>query len=492
MAFQISSPNTGASLAAQAEASKIYDKVLRTFEQTSDHGEQFEGASTSALITTNTDLAKGAGMHMKIRTMAGLHDEPFEGDEIFEEEDDYESLVLNDFDLKVDFVRHATRYTQRSGMVMGLESQLKAGVPKQLGLKTGRTKWERMLMLMRERSSSNNQIIANGRTMATLKSTDNIVFDTVVSGATVLKSQGSSPATVRVGKHGHEKIMGYVVFATTDSLFSLETDSTYKSLLENAGDRGAGNLMFNGGFSLVRGNIISPFNPIDHDGEGAVGSPANPKAFCGLAIAAPSTGNETILLKGGRNATAAAKTKKKYFKWFPGYAYRMGFGDTLTPDAGPHYALAINPPTGANAGKIAMFKYTTGNDGNAITITQRLHSAILGGNCHTTVGSVTWDTGVWAGLHTNVVDLGATIIPCTERGVPFADAFVVGAGGVVRGYGSERNSIHTQTEQDFIYSVYSKSIFGQAVFEDAQGNKPGVLRLRHAIKYAGLNIPVVT
>ncbi|MCU9611805.1 hypothetical protein OEK97_28265, partial [Escherichia coli] len=80
------------------------------------------------------------------------------------------------------------------------------------------------------------------------------------------------------------------------------------------------------------------------------------------------------------------------------------------------YVLIVNPANAAvDPGKIGMYKYTTGNDGNKITITQRLASAISGA-AHTTVGAVVWNTGVWLNKHTVEHPAGATIIPCNEYG----------------------------------------------------------------------------
>jgi len=126
MAFEITSPNTGTTLNAQATASQLYQKTLDVYEQTTDFWQQFEGTGRDALIRTNTDVSKGAGQTINIRSLAGFYYEPTEGDALFEESADFENFVMQDYQLKVDYLRWATRMTERSEEFMGLRGELKA------------------------------------------------------------------------------------------------------------------------------------------------------------------------------------------------------------------------------------------------------------------------------------------------------------------------------------------------------------------------------
>lgn len=492
MAWDIASPNTGATLAAQADPSVLYRKTLDVYEQTEDFWQQFEGRNRNAVVVTEDDTSKGAGQTIKIRSLAGFYNEAKTGDELFDSEDDFEEFIMGDYSVVVDFHRWAMRMTERSEEYMGLRGELRAGIPREAAKWLGRLKSEKMFMLCRERASDTNKVWVNAKDATSLLSSDTLSFNEIIRAATILKSQGGTPAHVKV--KGDNVIKGYVVIGTTDALYSLETDPVYQSILDQAGERGSGNLLFTGGYTNVRGNMIAEYCPVDHDGHGAVGSVLNPKAFIGTAIAAPSTGNEVVELKGGGSTAAAAKTEKLYFKHFPGHTFKFGEGDSLASDAGPHYCLTVNPPTGTDPNKVCMFKYTTGNDGHKITVTERLHSANLGTYAKQTVGGVTWNTGVWTtDVVTNQVSQKATCIPCTEDGVPFGWSLILAKAAAIRGYGKHRQKRGTEVHQDFVYDTYLKTVFGQSLREDAQGHKPGVLAVRHAINYAALgSLPTVS
>lgn len=507
MAFEITSPNTGTTLSAQATASQLYQKTLDVYEQTTDFWQQFEGTGRDALIRTNTDVSKGAGQTINIRSLAGFYYEPTEGDELFEESADFENFVMQDYQLKVDYIRWATRMTERSEEFMGLRGELKAGIPREAGKWLGRIKSERMFMTMRERASSDNQINANGAVIApkthtsTLLTADTLTYDEIIASCTRLKSLGGEPATVKT--QGKNSIKGFVVVGCTDALFSLETDTTYQSNLRTGGVRGNGNLLFSGGYTDVRGNIICEYNPIDHDGMGAVGSPLNPKAFAGKATRVTASGCDDIIadadtaantIYGGGNDSASTNnpTKRLYFKWFPGYNYQLSVGDTVGADAGPWYALAINPPNSTNANKVIFFRYTT-NDGNKLTCTGAATKGDDGIGGTGAVGIDASASSKWYDFVGEDIDVGATIIPCTEDGVPYADTLFLSKAAAIRGYGKHRNKRGEDSREDgFINDLFIRSVFGQSLREDAAGKKPGVVRLRHAISYPGLSLPTIT
>lgn len=501
MAYPVPSGNKGGThggstgLEAQVAggASQLYQKTLEVYEQSTDFFQQLEGTGRDALIKVNTDVSKGAGQKVTIRSLAGFYQEPKEGDEEFSAAADFETFVMNDYSLQVDYIRWATRMTERSEEFMGLRGELKAGVPREAGKWLGRIKSERMFMALRERASSENKIVVGQKIAATASSTlasaDTLSYDEIIAATTKLKSLGGEPASI--GTQGKNKVKGYAVISGTDSLFSLETDATYQNNLRTGGLRGTGNLLFTGGYSDVRGNIIMDYNAIDHDGVGAIGSPLNPKASLGenKTLTVNSSNVCTDIIKGG--GTHPIDTTTLWFKYFPGFQYDHGNGDTDSADAGPHYLLIINPNDGsADANKIAFCKYTSGNNGNQITLT---NAANVSSSDDTALDGVDSDAAPWSGNMTLTLKQGATILPCTSKGVPIAFTLFLAKGAAVRGYGKHRNKRGVQTHEDgFIQDLYIRSVFGQAVREDASGRKPGVIRLAHAVKYPGLALPSVS
>ena len=154
--------------------------------------------------------------------------------------------------------------------------------------------------------------------------------------------------------------------------------------------------------------------------------------------------------------------------------------------------MIINPNDGsADANKIGFAKYTTGNDGNKITLSA--HAPVSSGSGDANLDGVDEDVAPWTGNMTLNLKKGATVLPCTSKGVPFAYTLFLSKGAAVRGYGKHRNKRGVQSHEDgFIQDLYIRSVFGQAVREDASGRKPGVIRLTHAVKYPGLSLPNVS
>ena len=243
------------------------------------------------------------------------------------------------------------------------------------------------------------------------------------------------------------------------------------------------------------GHVIKEFNPIDPDGYAWSGSWFNAKAFLGEAITAGTT---AFVLKGGGSAAAAAKTNIDYFRFFPNYAFEFTPEDIYVPGSTQQYFLVVNPRGAVTAdnpdpGKIGMYGYTTGNDGNTITINKRLAAVTAGSVAVSTLGDVTWDTGVWQGYHSATHPIGSTIILCNAKGVPIGDTVMLGAMAMIRGYGMYRNwRTQWNVDGDFETRKYITTVFGQQLRKNVNGKYPGYVRLRHAIRYPELGLPTVT
>lgn len=493
MAYSETSPNTGDVLASMDANSvrKLWQKTLDMYEQSTDFFQQYEGSKSSP-IWTRTDLSKGGGQTLTISNRAGFYGEGKIGDELFEDETDFEEDLINSYKLKVDFVRNAHSMTERTEEVMGMRGELGDGTAAELGKWMGRKKTEAMLMMYRELGGTGNLILAGGcLSESELTSAHQLGWDEICTMGAMLEPLGGQPA--KVGMMNGNPVYRYMVFGTTVALNGLEQDPDFKQVLREAGVRGNGNSLFEGGYVDVRGNYIRKYNPIDHDGHGPVGSPLNAKAFLGVAITAGTT---AIDVKMGGSAAAAAKTAKFYAKYFPNFAYRFypgsDTGDVLTAGSDEKYFLIVNPRSGSGGdGKIGMYAYTTGNDGHKITITARLGSAASGVRA-TTVGSVTWDTGVWNGKHTDAHPVGATIVHCNAKGQPIGDTLMLGNASAVRGYGKYRNRRTEDSKNGgHVHQRFITSVFGQSLRKDTQGRAVGYTRLRHAINYPGLGIPTI-
>jgi hypothetical protein len=497
MIYDITPSITGTALANMDAASvrQIWQQGIDVFEQSNDFFAEMEGGQ-DALIWEKTDLAKGKGQKITFTVGSGFYAEPHVGDEVFEGQEDFEDYLIKSHELYVDWARHGVSVNERMEELMGMRGEILSGFNTEQGAWIGRLKTEQLFMMFREQLPAANVVYAGGASLHTLNSSNTLNWDEIITLGVQMKGKGGLPAKVGTTKNG-QPVFRNTVIATTDALFSLDLDPNYKQILRETRVEAQASLLFDGGYASPKGHLIAEYTPIDHDGEGAIGSPLNPKAQLGVAI---TPGTAAITVKGGGNPAAAAKSRIMYFKYFPNFAYRFigntdptaGGITTLEQDSATHYFLIVNAPNDSTKPNgIGMYSYTTGNNGNGITITGRLASA-SSGIASTTLGQVTWNTGVWQGRHTTSHDVGATILPCNAKGQVFGDTLMLGKRAAYRGYGKYRNQrMQQDLEGGFLMQRYIASVFGQALRKDRLGRVPAVMRLRHAVQYAGIPLPTV-
>jgi hypothetical protein len=175
--------------------------------------------------------------------------------------------------------------------------------------------------------------------------------------------------------------------------------------------------------------------------------------------------------------------------------------DIYVPGSTEKYFLIVNPRGAVTVdnpqpGSVGMYAYTTGNNGNQITITKRLASVQNGPVALATVGQVTWNTGVWSVAnggpgHSMVHPSGSTIVVCNAKGQPIGDSIMFGAMAMLRGYGEERNKREQWRVDAFVTRKYITTTFGQVLRKNVNNKYPGFVRLRSAISYPELGLPVV-
>ena len=494
MSWEIGTPNTATALAAMSADSVriLWQKTVDVFEQNEDFWGKFEGQSKDSPIRVINDTAADRGLKFRITSRAGYYGRGKSGDSLFADQDDFEKDVINSNELAADYLRNATSCTWRTDEYMGMQGELVDGQAEELGKWMGREKSARAGMTFVLKGGAENLLLAGGKTTESLLVTaDGLSYDDIMFMGQALKPLGGRPAEVATVRGS--PVLKYVLVGTTPGLFSLKSDSDYKQIVREAGPREKydENPLFEGGYMDLDGHRIVERNPIDPDGYAWSGSEFNAKAFLGEAITA---GTAAFAIKGGGSAAAAAITNIDYFRFFPNFAFEFMPLDVYVPGATEQYLLIVNPRNATtDPGKIGMYAYTTGNTGNTITITKRLAAVQNGPVAMRTVGSVTWETGVWAGLHTESHPVGATIVLCNAKGVPIGDSVMLGAMAMLRGYGKYRNK-RTQwlVDGDFETRKYITTVFGQQLRKNVNGRYPGYVRLRHAIRYPELGLPTVT
>lgn len=487
MAYDQTVPNTATTLstAPLGNANNVrllWRKGALLAEQSTDFFQEMESKSERGLIWTQTDLSKGNGSTMNFTTGTGFYKKPKLGDALFETSADFEKRRQGNFQLKVDFARWAVRDNIRTEEIMGMRGDIEDGTNVELGKTLGRFKSEQLFGLFFHKLPVANVVYANGKTLDTLKSADTFRWDEVVTAGQAMLTMGGQPANI-AGRNANGPIWSQTFIAPTPAITSLKLDSGYRDVLKNADTRGGSNTIFSGGFPSMDGHTIVPYDPIDHDGVGPMGSFLNPKAFLGNAALAAGTTARVVY--GGGNANDHAESE--FFRYFDGSPYEYIDTGSVTPSTGTKYFVIYNL-TGADAGKWGMYAYTTGNDGNKITCTAHLGAAIAGVQ-NTTLGGVVYN----AALNTTDHPLGSFIFPVNSYGVPIGDVIVMGKAAILRGYGMYRAE-HTSDKLNggFVTDRYLTSVFGQTFRQDRLNRVTSALRIRCAITYPGVRMPTVS
>lgn len=492
--------NTTANLVAASNANggnsqflpKIWKKGAEIAEANEDFFQEFEGKSERSPIRVETDTSKGAGQKVIFRTEEELYGDGGIGDELVGA--NAEEWNVGEYELEVDFIRHSTEWNKRTEEQTGMKNEIRDGMHRKLGGWLGRKKTKHISMMFREKLHATSYIFAGQSSgvgsVDDLKSAHCIGVNELLAWSSSMKTAGAKAA--EIDRDGNDNpISKFILVAVNEALVTMQQSSDYKQLLREAGTREKGtNPLFKGGFPDLGGQMIKEYTPIDHAGRGAIGSAMNAKAVLGVAITAATS---AVDIKGGGNSTNAAITTAKYFEFFPLYAYRFTPADILSP-TGTKYVLIYNiaaGPGGSNAGKMGMYSYNA-NDGNKLTMVERLRAAASGAAV-TTLGNVTWNTGVWNGKHTDNHAAGSVIIEVNSYGVPIGRSFLLGADAAKRGYGSYRNERSTEEHDGgFVKKTYITSVFGQAPTRRVDGHTPNVLCITHAMNYSNLsNIPAV-
>ena len=463
---------------------QLWKKGAILAEQNEDFFQQMEGRSEKSPIWAQSDLSKGEGSIMNFTTQAGFYGRGKKGDGLFEVSTDFEKIRQGNFQLKIDFLRNAVRTNKRMEEIMGMKGDIESGVNVELGKWLGRQKTTQVFGLFMHRLPAVNVLYAGGKQLDTLKTADIFRWDEAVIAGHTLMPMGGIPAEIQ--KKGQDPILSQTFVSSVTNLLGFKLDTAWKQVLREGDVRGQGNTIFKGGFPSVDGHTIVPFNPINHDGVGPMGSFLNPQAYLGgAADTAHDAGGAALVVRGGGNATDIAEAD--FFEYFPNGPFTFIDTGAITPTTSERFFIIYNT-TGAAAGKWGMYAYTTGNNGNQITTTKRLAGTNTGvGQNLAVVGGVTWDNN----LNTSAHPPGSLVFPCNSFGVPIGSTLVMGRSAILRGYGSLRAD-HTMDSLNgnFITDRYITSIFGQTFKQDRLGRVISALRMDHAISIPGVSLPV--
>lgn len=486
---------------------QLWETLAENAEENHDFYQSLEGTGDDALIKAKTDTSKGNGSFVNFRISAGFYAPPHYGGQYFNSVIDFEGFKQGSFPLQVRLVQHGTSLDTETGEFLGMASEIAADLPTMQGSWMGRFKAEQIDLVMRNLLPSTNILTTTGGSIDTLNSTSGLSFNNIMSLKETAATQGGVPGMTKMDDEGNE-ILGYTLVSPQQGLYSLEIDPNFIGALKVTRDEKAAMTYFDGGWEKVRGVIVRDRRIIDHDGNGPIGSPMNPKAFLGNAISSSST---AITVLGGGSALSA-QVPVDYFRYFLNNPYQFQGGSTpggsyftIPQTTSTYYFLIVNPPNsppGYVSGAIGMYAYTTGFNptangvaGYSITTTQQL-GPVNNGYQSTQVGQVIYGQGVWntalngANIITTNHPVGATIYQCNAKGQPIGFSAFMAKGGIYRGYGMNRLKRGEQVFQGgMVRQFYIFSTFGQTPRVDLLNRTPAAFSLFHSIPYPSTTIP---
>ena len=228
----------------------------------------------------------------------------------------------------------------------------------------------------------------------------------------------------------------------------------------------------------------------DPDTDGPLGAPILPRALLGTAIAA-----DTAAVNITGSGVAAPDTSIYPFDWYLGYDYPFYEEQAANPD-GKTYGVVIVNVSGPDAGKWGAYSYLgSSNDGNKLTMLNRLGPA-AGGAAVTTLFGQSWDPA----KHTNAHPTGSLIFQVNAKCTTVGWAFMFGAKAAARAYGNlgddnEGKSIANFGETGDYGMKKGRAMaicFGQAPTQDTKNQARNFVLIPCAVQHpeapASLNI----
>lgn len=243
-------------------------------------GSRFEGKQGSkAPIIINTDFSKSAGDTLHFQTMKRLKADGVTGATTLAGSE--EKLSLSQFDLTVDWVRHAVAFDKRGTKRANFDAVMVAG--EELSDWLARYIDDAMFKeLVSDETPST--IYSGGKTSeANLTSSDVFNTDSLDRAKLALIRKGSIPFQVKSVGGSSLKYFGIVIDAI--DAFNLRGDDAWYSAQRDANMRGMDNPIFTGALGIYNGMIVYEFGNVG----GQMGTWLRPEAKLSAAIDGATT-----------------------------------------------------------------------------------------------------------------------------------------------------------------------------------------------------------
>ena len=386
------------------------EKIRRTAARMA-FWDKFEGKEGSNMpLITRMDFTKKPGDTLHINIMSELEgagvtqDSTLAGNE--------EKMVLGQFDVTVDWLRHAVAFDERGSRRANFDLIVAAN-PRLARWLARKKDYDMFYQLMT--TASPDETFTKDRADATeLVSSDTFGTTEIDRLKLALVRKGAIPMSVIMDNKNEIGIYGLVI-SEIDAYY-LREDAAWVQAQRDVAIKGKDNPLLNGAFGMYNGMILFVHNGIS----GFQGSPLRPEA----SLYGAHTDSVTTL-------TVGVNTNKNYTLMFP--------------DSG---TLAITGSTGT-----VEFVTYTGKTNNTFTGVTR---GVTYGSQSSTAAAYTGSEFITQNNHmSSQMAFGAEIAVRAWGALPFAIS-------QVEDYGFEKG-------------VGIASIYGQKAIEDVDGNKPNYL-----------------
>lgn len=262
-------------------------------------GSRFEGKQGSRMpILANTDFTKSPGDKIHFQTMSRLYGSGVTGESVLTGNE--EKLSLGQYDLEVEWIRHAVGFNKRATKRANFDAVKVAG--DELADWAARYIDDGMFKQLVSTETTQSTIYAGNKTQASdLVSTDVFNTDALDRIKVALLRKGAMPFALKNVNGASLKCFG-VVIDPIDA-YNLRGDEAWVSAQRDANLRGMDNPIFTGALGIYNGMIIYEFGNVS----GKRGTWLRPECSLSAAINAGAT-TITVTLEGN-----TANDATKYF-----------------------------------------------------------------------------------------------------------------------------------------------------------------------------------
>lgn len=486
-------PNNAVNQAAKNKA-EAFDTLLEVTKSNSNVLSVLQGPKGSKMpVHVDTRAEKGQLATVNFNVATSLGQDGRRGGQVglgFEE-----GLIHGAWSVTLDLLRVFVSWAEIQRVLNSSSGSVWEEVYAQLcGERIGQIEQEDTFMRFRQRSGPTNTIRPGSATSLNTLQYDDL-FDTQVIERAIqtLRTNGAKPVMIAKDKASGMPISSFCGLGPSEAVRSVWQDSLFTDAVTNAEVRGTQNPMWTDNIPIWKGSIVKPWDIVNHDNPGPIGSSVMPQAKLGDPITDATTAL-TVYGGGRTQAALGADQAALYapFCYFYGANYRFGELLTFGADAGPYHFIVIDPADGLwclyeYAGSTGINTSSAGAVGNSITCTKRL-AAATSGTAFETIGGWTFDPT----FNKVAFPTGSLIVQVNSNVVPVADTWFTGAGVAGKCYGKYKNDRVSQSD-DYTErrGLGIRSIYGVDVARDTQDVVRGIVRVQTAYELPGYSLPQI-